>query len=113
MYSILVHLGDVCCYIPAKLITHGFFFLIFFFAQLTGDINLISVEMASLVSKVFRYTQIFSGIRKDFEGELSVQDRLAETETLVTFSYTMKKYTGDIFQFVKYIELCTVFMNIN
>lgn len=69
--------------------------------------------MASLVSKVFRYTQIFSGIRKDFEGELSVQDRLAETETLVTFSYTMKKYTGDIFQFVKYIELCTVFMNIN
>lgn len=80
---------------------------------MTGDINLISVEMASLVSKVFRYTQRFSGIRKDFEGELSVQDRLAETETLVTFSYTMKKYTGDVFQFVKYIELCTVFMNIN
>ncbi|XP_066848529.1 cAMP-regulated phosphoprotein 21 isoform X16 [Anser cygnoides] len=56
------------------------------------DVNLISVEKASLMSKVFRYTQLFSSIRKDFEGELSVQDRLAETETLVT--YIMKKYAG-------------------
>lgn len=108
MYNNLVHLGDVCCYIPAKLITHGFFFC---FALLTGDVNLISVEKASLMSKVFRYTQLFSSIRKDFEGELSVQDRLAETETLVT--YIMKKYAGDVFQFVKYIEPCTVLMNIN
>nr|XP_047908151.1 cAMP-regulated phosphoprotein 21 isoform X11 [Anser cygnoides] len=61
-------------------------------AQQAGDVNLISVEKASLMSKVFRYTQLFSSIRKDFEGELSVQDRLAETETLVT--YIMKKYAG-------------------
>lgn len=113
MYNNLVHLGDGWCSIAAKLITHGINFL-FYFARLTGDINLISVERHQGQKKLIRDTRHFSGIRKDLkESSPLATDWQKQKRSLFSFSLIMKKYPGDDFQSMKYIEPCAVFMNIN
>ena len=89
MYNNPVHLGDVWCYIPAKLITHG----IKFFILLGWLETLISYLWKGIFNakKLIRDTWCFSAIRKDFEGKLSVDNRPAETEAFVTLFFLHKE----------------------